>query len=574
MEEVNILETKRQRHFLPSDFKVESWEKVKPYYEELLNRKISSGKELEQWILDRNELEAVLQEDLAWRYIKMSIDTTNKQYVESFHFYIENISPNASIYEHKLNLKLYDSAHINSLDQSKYYIYLREIKKDIEIFREENIPLQTEISKKSREYGSITGAMTIEWEGKTLTLQQAAKFLKSPDRGIRKAVYEKIVDRRLQDKEKLEELFDELIGLRHRVALNAGFDNYRDYMFKAMGRFDYTPQDCFLFHKAIEDHIVPLVQYFDKERKGLLGYESLKPYDTDVDPEGLEPLKPFETAEELIEKTIRCFSRLDEYFANCIATMDKMGHLDLESRVGKAPGGFNYPLYETGVPFIFMNAVGTHRDLVTMVHEGGHAVHSFLTAHYPVNFFKSVPSEVAELASMGMEMLSMSHWDVFYPDKSDYRRAQKDQLQGVIKTLPWVATIDAFQHWIYTHPGHTRTERKKYWEELMKRFGSSDVDWTGYDEALQYLWQKQLHLYEVPFYYIEYGMAQLGAIALWINFLKNPALAIEKYKKALSLGYTRPIGDIYNTAGIRFDFKSSYVEGLANAVKEKYEQLN
>lgn len=566
----------RQRKFLPDTIRVSGWEIIEPYYVRLLQQDILSVEELKQWLRDRNELEEFLQEDLAWRYIRMNIDTTHKGHQQAYYFFVENISPRMATYEHQLNQKLYQSPYLKALSSAEpqYRIYERELVKDIEIFREENIPLQTELSKESQRYGEITGAMTIEHEGLEITLQQAARYLKSTDRNLRQQIYEKIHARRMQDKDMLEELFDKLIALRHKVALNAGFSNYRDYMFKAMGRFDYTPRDCFLFHEAIEKCVKPIVEQWDKEKKDKLGVTTLRPWDMEADEEGKPPLQPFRSTEELISNTIQCFERLDPYFAWCLQTMNSMGHLDLESKKGKAPGGFNYPLYESGVPFIFMNAVGTHRDLVTMVHEGGHAIHSFLTAHYPLHFFKNFPSEVAELASMSMELISMRYWDIFYTNPEDLKRAQKEQLQGVLRMLPWVAAIDAFQHWIYTHPGHTREERKAQWGSIMKRFGSSIIDWSGYEDALYYLWQKQLHLYEVPFYYIEYGIAQLGAIALWKSFIEDEQKAIHHYKKALSLGYTCTIGDIYAAAGISFRFTPEYVRSLANTVKQYYDELN
>jgi oligoendopeptidase F len=254
--------------------------------------------------------------------------------------------------------------------------------------------------------------------------------------------------------------------------------------------------------------------------------------------------------------------------------MKEMGHLDLDSRIGKAPGGFNYPLYEIGVPFIYMNAAGTLRDLVTMVHEGGHAIHSFLTRDLELTEFKSVPSEVAELASMGMELISMDFWDEFFTNEDDLKRAQKEQLEKVISTLPWVAAIDKFQHWIYENPNHTEKERYDKWKEIMNTFGSAVVDWSGFEDVRSNLWQKQLHLFEVPFYYIEYGMAQLGAIALWRNYKQNPEKTIKQYKEALKLGYTKSIGEIYKTAGIEFNFTRNYVRELMHFVSDELKKLS
>jgi oligoendopeptidase F len=344
-------------------------------------------------------------------------------------------------------------------------------------------------------------------------------------------------------------------------------------MFKALGRFDYTVQDCFDFHKAIETETLPILDDFAKARKESLKVDSLRPWDKAVDPELRPPLKPFGSGEELTEKTIEVFRRLDPYLGDCLAIMRQMGHLDLESRKGKAPGGYNYPLAEIGVPFIFMNATSTLRDMVTIMHEGGHAIHNFLTRELELNDFKSTPSEVAELASMSMELLSMDHWDVFFEDEAELKRARREHLEDIIETLPWVATIDQFQHWIYEHPTHSLEERRAAWNEIFGRFSDRVTDWSGLEKERDYLWQKQLHLYEVPFYYIEYGMAQLGAIAVWRNFRRNREEGLAGYRRALALGYMKSIPEVYAAAGIRFDFSREYIRELMDFVREELDDL-
>jgi oligoendopeptidase F len=376
----------------------------------------------------------------------------------------------------------------------------------------------------------------------------------------------------LAEKEKLEDIFDKMLRLRHKVALNAGFENFRDFMFSYLGRFDYTVQDCRNFHASVRDFIVPITAELDQKRKTALQLDALEPFDLEVDTLGKEPLKPFQNGEELLAKTLNCFSALDPYFSNCIQTMNRFGLLDLDSRKGKAPGGYNYPLTESNMPFIFMNSVGTLRDLVTMVHEGGHAVHSFLTANLQLNEFKNFPSEVAELASMSMELMSMSHWDSYFSSPDELKRAKEEHLEDVLKTLPWVATIDSFQHWLYTNPQHTREERTAEWRKIYQSFSGGVVDWSNWEESMNYLWHKQLHIFEVPFYYIEYGFAQLGAIAVWRNFLSNKKEGIEAYKAGLSLGYTKSIAEIYRAAGISFDFSASNIQTLAGFVSERLKE--
>jgi oligoendopeptidase F len=344
-------------------------------------------------------------------------------------------------------------------------------------------------------------------------------------------------------------------------------------MFRAYGRFDYTAQDCFAFHDSISSEVVPLLNEMATDRKKKLGVEKLRPWDKAVDPEDRKPLKAFTDAAELTQKAITCFERLDPFLGQCLSIMNEMGHLDLGSRKGKAPGGYNYPLAEIGVPFIFMNATSTLRDMTTIMHEGGHAIHNFLTKDLTLGDFKSPPMEVAELASMSMELISMDHWDVFFSNEEELIRAKREHLEDLIETLPWVATIDKFQHWIYENPTHTQEERKSNWKSIHDTFSDTVTDWGGLESVKDFLWQKQLHLYEVPFYYIEYGMAQLGAIAVWRNFRIDPKKGLAGYTSALKLGNTRTIPEIYEAANIRFDFSRDYIHELISFVREELNKL-
>jgi oligoendopeptidase F len=573
MEKEAVIPKRPARKYLSEDFKIESWNSLEPILNELLERNIGNAEELENWIADLSEFEAVLSEETAWRYIRMNIDTTNKEYESAFNFMVTEIDPKAAPYSDKFNRKLLDSPFLKDLDQDKYRIFLRALEMQIKLYREESIPLFTSLQQLQQKYGAITGSMSVEHNGKTLTLQMANSLLKETDRELRKSIYEKVNAARLSKKDELNQLFTELIALRDKVAKQADYKNYRDYKLDALGRFDYSAEDCFTFHKAIQAECVSLVNKVDEERKSLLGVEDLKPYDGDVDPTWKAGLKPFSSEKELIEKSIEAFRRIRPYYGECLETMDAMGHLDLESRLGKAPGGFNYPLYEIGVPFIFMNSVGSVRDLITMVHEGGHAVHSFLSKDLEITAFKNLPSEVAELASMSMELLSIDQWDVFFDNEDDLRRAKKEHLAKIMAVLPWTATIDAFQHWLYENPTHSEQERAENWLRISSELGSNVVDWTGYEDARAYQWQKQLHLFEVPFYYIEYAIAQLGAIAVWRNYRQNPEKALDQYEAALKMGYTATIGEIYEAAGIEFSFTQDYVRELMQFVWDEYSSL-
>ncbi len=562
------------RQFLPDEWHISDWSKLKPWFQELQNRTIDSRQAFERWIDDLNELMATLDEDFAWRYIRMSINTEDKRAAEHYQYGVQQLMPHISKAINQLHNKLIQSPFCNQLDPEIYGIYLRQVCNELELFCEQNIPLRTQEQVKARQHGQIFGRMTMQIEGKTLTLQQAGKLLQDPNRNKREEIYHTIQERIAQDEPALQALFDELITLRHQQALNAGFDNYRDYKHRALGRLDYTPKDCMRFHQAIARHIKPLVAQLHLLKKKKLGLDHLRPWDLSVDPLGEAPLRPFQHVDELVAKGIRALQRLHPLFGESLRTMKDMGHLDLESRPAKRPGGYNMPLHVTGVPFIFMNAVGTLSDLRTLMHETGHAVHSFLTRHYRLLTAKELPSEIAELASMTMELLSMDYWDEFFQDAASLRRAQREHLESVLNGLLWIATVDKFQHWIYTHPQHNHQERQAAWMKIFEEFASPQVDRTGLENATARLWLRQLHIFEVPFYYIEYGMAQLGAIAIWKNYRQNPQKALSQYIQALELGYTQPIPEVYAAAGIRFDFSEAYVEELADFIGEELTRLS
>ncbi len=564
---------KIERKYIPQDLIVESWESIESYLKELLDREISSKQELEKWLADMNELDAVINEDFSWRQIKMTCDTTDQSLEETFNFFCMEIQPKIQPYADALNKRLVNSPFLNELDTATYYTYLRSVKKSIDLFREENIPLQAELAVMQQKYGVITGKMTVEVNDKEYTLQQAAKFLESHDRNLREEVYRKIAERRLQDKDALNELFSTLVEKRQQVALNAGFENYRNYKFKELGRFDYTKEDCFRFHDSVKEHVLPLINKIFADKKQKLHLEDLRPWDLEAEPEGTKALTPFETGSELLQKSIKCFTQVRPFFGECLRQMNEMKHLDLESRKGKAPGGYNCPLAESGAPFIFMNAAGQMHDVTTMVHEGGHAVQSFLTHSLELNAFKEYPMEIAEVASMAMELFSMDHWDVFFENKDDLRRAKEHQLERTITIFPWIAVIDKFQHWIYENPSHTVEERTEHWLTILKDFSDNVIDYSGLESYRANGWQKQLHLFEVPFYYIEYGIAQLGAIGMWMQYKNNPEQALDNYMKALSLGGTKTLPELYQAAGLTFDFSPANIKALMDFVNEEMDKI-
>jgi oligoendopeptidase F len=564
---------KIKRNFISDTLIIQSKDDILPFLEDLKNRELGSAADLLQWWKDKSETEAFLEEDMAWRYIKMSCDTTDKALSDSFNFFVSEIEPLVSEYSDIFDKKLINNEFKGELDSYTYEIPFKKIKRAIELFRKENIPIFSELQKKERQFGVISGAMTITYDEEEMTLQKAGNYLKDTDRTVRKTVYELIHDRRLKDSDSLDELLSMLIELRQKAAANAGYDNYRDYMHAALKRFDYTVDDCILFHNSIKEVVLPLIDEINIQRKEKLGYDALKPYDTSVDTDLKPALKPFEGGEELIDKTIEVFGKVRPKYGEFLKTMKENAYLDLDSRKGKAPGGFNYPLYESNIPFIFMNATGNQRDLETMMHEGGHAVHSFLSSELELTDFKALPSEVAELASMSMELITSEYWNVFYTDADELKRAKRTHLEGVLSVLPWIATIDKFQHQLYLNPDHTNEDRKRIWNQIADEFGSRIIDWSDYKHYYDYLWQRQLHIFEVPFYYIEYGIAQLGAVAVWKNYKQDPEKALDMFEKALKLGYSRSIPEIYKTAGIEFDFSRSYITELMNFVKTELDKL-
>ncbi len=570
---MELINSKIKRVFLSDTLEIKEWGDIAPFFLDLENREITSVNDLQKYLKDRSELEAILEEEAAWRYIKSTCDTENKEIAESFEYFISKIEPEINKKSNVLDKKLYNSEFIKKLNPKEYLIPIRSLKQRIELFREKNIAILAELQSAEQEFGAIAAAMTIKFNNEEITLHKAANYLKENDRNLRKEVYELINNRRLEDKQKLNDLLSKLIEKRSVVAKNTGFRNYRDFKHTEMGRFDYEIEDVLEFHNTIKETIVPLLNKIHKKRKSDLAYKELKPYDLEVDVKARKPLVPYKNTDELVNKTIKLFSKINPKYGNFIYTMKELKYLDLDARKGKAPGGYNYPLYESNVPFIFMNSTNNLRDLETMMHEGGHAVHSFLSKDLELVDFKSLPSEVAELASMSMELISMEYWNEFFDDTDDLKRAKQSQLEGVISVLPWVATVDKFQHWLYLNPKHSDAERDDAWHKIFLEFSGNVIDYSGYDDYIRNAWQKQLHIFEVPFYYIEYAISQLGAIAIWKNYKENKTKALSKYEAALSLGYSKTIPEIYETAGIEFSFSRKYIAELMSFVLNEYQKL-
>jgi oligoendopeptidase F len=451
------------------------------------------------------------------------------------------------------------------------------MKNHVELFRPENVALETEEAKLCQQYQKLSGSLTVNFRGEERTLVQMGRYLEEPDRVLRQEAWELVAHRRLREVEKFEDIFDQLIDLRERVARNAGFNNYRDYAFRRLGRFDYTPEDCDQFHGAVAREIMPVVRELHSERRRQMGIDKLhpghlRPWDLAVDPQNRPPLKPFAEVGEMVSRTQKIFEKLDPGLAGGFQEMQDLHLLDLDNRKGKAPGGYQQNLSESRLPFIFMNAIGLQRDVETILHEAGHAFHALAARDEDLYAYRSAPIEFCEVASMSMELLGNEFLEEFYP-ATQASRARRTHLEGIIGFFPWMATVDAFQHWIYTHPGHSRAERAAAWLELMDRFGG-DVDWTGHEAARAHLWHRQLHIFLHPFYYVEYGIAQLGALQVWANSKRDKVKALADYKNSLALGGSRPLPDLFAAAGCPFRFDAATIRPLIKLAQEELKKLS
>jgi oligoendopeptidase F len=569
---LNDLPKYQKRRFVPEGARLTEAKEVTALYEELYKRSIRSVQDLEDWILDRSELDAAVNQEGSILYIRMTCQTDDPRKAKAYKDFIETVVPAIKPLNDRLNHKFLKELSVFPLDPKRYEVYIRDVKTDIELYVEENVKLQTEVELLSQEYQTVSGAMMVYFEGKERTLPEMSKYLLEPDRDLRERAWSATAERRLQDKDKLEAIFDKMLALRNQIAKNAGFANFRDYQFKAYHRFDYTPDDCKKYHEVMEKLMVPLLQEISETRRKQMGLDALRPWDTGVDPLNRPALKPFGTVDELISKSATIFEKTDPELGKQFNEMRKLGLLDLESRKGKAPGGYQSTLSEARKPFIFMNAVGLERDVRTLLHEGGHAFHALACAEDPLVDYRHAPMEFSEVASMAMELLSGEHINVFYSDE-DAKRSVREHLEDILEVLVWVANIDAFQHWIYENPKHTPEERKNAWIALHKKFGGDAIQWGGLEDIREYIWHRQLHIFEVPFYYIEYGIAQLGALQLWRQAKEDPKTALANYRNGLKLGGSRPLPELYSAAGIEFDFSERTIEPLVKAVKAEWERL-
>lgn len=562
------------RRFVPAQIDLGNWEGISALFDLLEARAAgcATADALEKWLLDWGELRAALDEESSRRYIAMTCHTDSPEAERAYLDFVERIEPELKPRQFKLEQILLAHPLLSALPKERYLVFARNTRQHVELYRPENVALETEESRLSQQYQKLCGTLTVEFQGQEKTLVQMGRYQEEPDRVLRQTAWETVVKRRLQEADKFEEQFEGLMGLRERIAANAGFANYMEYAFRARGRFDYKPEDCIAFHSAIEREVVPLLKKLQADRKQRMGLPALRPWDLAVDPLNRPALRPFTNGEQLVAGTQSIFERLDSKLGGEFTVMRNLHLLDLENRKGKAPGGYQCSLAEARMPFIFMNSVGMQRDVETLLHEGGHAFHAMAAQGEDFYPYREAPIEFCEVASMSMELLGNDFLEVFY-GPAECERARRKHLESIVDVLPWIATVDAFQHWLYTHPGHSQAERGAAWLGLMDRFGG-DVDWSGFEEARKNLWHRQLHIFIHPFYYIEYGIAQLGALQIWAHSRENRANALADYHRGLSLGGSRPLPELFAAAGCRFDFTAPTIRPLMQLLGSELEKLD
>jgi oligoendopeptidase F len=563
------------RRFVPNDLKFE-WEDLSKVFGELARRDIGSKEALEKWMLDEAELDSVIYEQRSIRYINNSRQTDNPAYRKAYESYVTELEPKIKVAEFELLKKYVASPARQSLPREVYGLEDRRREAAVSIFRQENVDLERQDSLLAQEYQRTMGAMTVTFRGEERTLQQMSKFQEDPDRMTREEAWRLSDERVAREAERLDKLYGEMVWLRHRIAQNAGFDNYRDYVFVKKDRFDYTPEDCMAFHEAVEEFFVPLSREIDEDRMEKMGVDVLRPWDLRVDPKGRPPLSPFSDSDSLIEGCSEAIAHMDTQLSEYFVVMKKLQLLDLESRKGKAPGGYQEELTEVKLPFIFMNAAKRDGDMRTLFHESGHSFHTFLIREAELPYFNggnNVPMEFAEVASMSMEMISGDFIEGSFYDEAGARRSNREELESIVKLFTWVATIDAFQQWVYTHPEHSTEERAEAWVKTYGRFSGLE-SFEGLERSLRYRWLRQLHLFEVPFYYIEYGIASLGAVGIWLRFRKDRKSALDGYKRALSLGATKPLPELFEAAGLKWDLGPDALSHLASELRAAIKQYS
>lgn len=547
-------------HFVPAELDAGNLQQLEALFADLARRQLDSSAALEQWLRDESELLARIGAEQARRYVAMTCNTDDELKQQAYLDLEQQVMPRVKVLADALDKCFLRSPGLDQLDADRYGVLIRRRRTQSAIFRPENTELQKQEAELQTKQQALLGSITVEFEGKTHTLQQMAPWFESQDRAVRERAYRASLAARQKVWGELEDIFDQLVALRQQMAKNAGFESYAPFRFLELGRFDYTAETCFDLHRGVERCVAPAVFELDRARVHRLGIDSLRPWDLEVDPDGRAPMRPFATQDELIDICRTLFERVDPRFRFEFDVLVQQQLLDLMSRKGKAPGGYQYQLEDVRLPFIFANGVGLHHDVQTLLHEGGHAFHSLLCRHHDLLAFRDYPIEFAETASMSMELLGLENLGAVYSD-DDAKAAHTKHLEGVLRILTWIASIDAFQHWVYGNPGHSREQRRQAWVALRSRF-APQIDWSGLEDALAMQWIAQTHLFNHAFYYVEYAIAQVAALQVWRNYRKDPQAAVTAYRTALALGGSRALPELFATAKVEFDLSPAMLRTL------------
>ncbi|MFD1738075.1 M3 family oligoendopeptidase [Bacillus salitolerans] len=551
---------------------LQNTEDLKEKLENLLHSPFQSVDDVEMWLKDVSDFYDEIRESLDGHYIDFQARNHDENAKKAFEHDQEKIGPLLKTYMAKFDEKLMNSSYKDQLDQGKYGRLLLSKENAIRLFREENVGLEVEEDRLSTRYFELTGGLTAEWNGEEKTIPELFPYLENPNREVRKSAFDKLFTALTSVENELQDIMNEMMKIRKKKAANSDLENYRDYMFMKYERFDYTPEDCKRLAESIRQHVLPVAKKIDEQKRAELGVDTLRPYDQKAVPEGRIPLKPFSTRDELVERTSNALGQMDARFKELIDVMNERGMLDLETRKNKSPGGFCTSLPVSELSFIFMNASHTHSDLLTLFHEMGHCIHNDLKRNLPLSYDRETPMESSELASMTMELLSMDQWDHFYT-MEEQKQAKLDLLRGIVSFLPSGIRVDQFQHWMYENPDHTPEERMEKFSELTKELSTGVVDWSGYEDARMKEWLFILHIFEVPFYYVEYVIAQLGALQMYKQYKEDPVGTLARYKEALSLGNTKSLYEVYEKAGIRFDFSGEMIKELMDFLQSEITKL-
>lgn len=562
--------SRARRRWLPEGTSLTRWDEIGPWYDRLWGRAVDSPAALERWLRDVDELDAAVRQEGNRRYIAMTCQTDHPARETAHLDFVRGVEPWLKVARHSLREKYLDSPHRVGLSTRGYRVFDRLQENRRALYRKENIARETELTELERRYQKVAGAMTVSFQGKVRTPEQMSPFLEETDRGLRQAAWERVAARRMADRERLDDLFDRMVTVRDELAREAGFSDFVSYAYRLRERFDYGVEQTTAFGEAVERVVVPVARRIQAERHAALGVDRLRPWDLVVDPHGRPRLRPFDCVEQLCDRAEAVFGRIDPEFGAQFRFLREHGLLDLSNRKGKAPGGYQTTLEGDRLPFIFMNAVGLDSDVGTLLHEGGHAFHTLAARGEALAAYREGPIEFCEVAAMAMELLGSGHLDEFY-HPVDAARSYRQSLERTLLMLPWIAAVDAFQHWVYAHPGHDREQRRAVWTGLMRRFGD-DVDWSGYEDPRASYWHRQLHIFLYPFYYVEYGIAQLGALGIWRRSQAEPARAVHDYRRALALGGSRPLPELFAAAGVPFAFDEATIVPLIEAVRAEHDR--